>query len=361
MSVIATPNHQTRVLDPYQQVVYRYDSVDSRVFLSRETNKLLRTISDGKDIVLKGFEIKDITRDENGFTLTVTGGRAILDDTFIEVDEDTTITVDYATEGVQYDAGGSFLIFLSYRYLQTLTNNPFMIKAVYKDSSNNVKIADYIENRDRIIIAEIPTDPNVEVITRVGKQIQCNNIDSSKLFVGGINPDDLPNVVSMLGKVTSMGIIGSSADTSGDNVTDMSSVYRGDLEYATLLESSNYKRLYYDLLTSPSLTVKQGHADWSTTGFYYQITENNTVLQTADTINLGANYSKIYLYIDAENIPADSLTVEYSPDDGTTWIPITPFEDTYTPGVQNILLRFTFADASTTPTLYSFGVLYDAH
>jgi len=136
MAATVTPT-QVRVNDPYQQTVFQYNTVDSKLYLSRESNKLLNAI--GNDIVIKGMVTTSPTIvGSSTVRTTVPVGFAICDYTLIEVASEETVDIDVASL-TDTAVGGSHLgVFLNYQYLDTIEPNLAAIDIFHIDSTGAV-------------------------------------------------------------------------------------------------------------------------------------------------------------------------------------------------------------------------------
>lgn len=159
-----TPTDQKRFIDPYQQKVFKFDSVDSRYFLSRVNNSLTKAVGD--DIILTGLKVTNITVSGAYNTIinaTISPGYAIIDSTLVYIPQENIISFDTQN----YSDTGKVVISLNYKYIETLTDNPVKINSSY------ITLDGHIVNnnggwteRDRIIIdvIEFAKDGNNNII-----------------------------------------------------------------------------------------------------------------------------------------------------------------------------------------------------
>ena len=137
MAEYFTPT-QERFNDPYQQRIFDYGTVDSRVYLSRATNMILKAI--GNNVVLNGFTIGGLSGIGTSIiSLTVSTGYAIQDSTLVQSEQIATLTIDVSTL-VDTTTGGAHLgVFLDYEYLETVESNPAVIR-LYHISSDGMTL-----------------------------------------------------------------------------------------------------------------------------------------------------------------------------------------------------------------------------
>jgi|SaaInlV_200m_DNA_2_1039689.scaffolds.fasta_scaffold01003_3 hypothetical protein len=151
MSTSYTPT-QYRVNDPYQQRVLQFSAQDSRVYLSRVSNQLLKAF--GNDAVIKGFDVVSSSFTGNTFEVVIDSGILIQDSTLIEVTEQSTLSIDVS--GLD-DCGGYLLIYTDYQYVESISYNVFSLKIAHTDQSGSIVTTDsssisWIPARNRIYL-----------------------------------------------------------------------------------------------------------------------------------------------------------------------------------------------------------------
>ncbi len=125
MSRVVTPE-QLRFNDPYQQRIFQYDTQDSRVYLSRTSNYLLKSI--GNDVVIKGFDVEEIKYINDIIQVTLSPGLLIQDTTLIESLEPVTLELDISTLD---HCTGHLIIYTNYQYIKSVELNEFRIKLAF--------------------------------------------------------------------------------------------------------------------------------------------------------------------------------------------------------------------------------------
>ena len=188
------PNLQTRINDPYQQRLFDFGTSDSRLYLARVSNQLLRTFGD--DLVLKGFDIQSITASGSIATVTISGGLAILDHTLIQID-DPILSIDF--DVASYDETGKLVLHLNYEFLQTVEDNPVRLKLSYVDSTGSSISPDgWNWNKDRLVLAviEFTKNPsnNITNIQEIQDVIKSVTIQSHTFYKQGYDPTEPQNL-----------------------------------------------------------------------------------------------------------------------------------------------------------------------
>jgi hypothetical protein len=125
MSTTYTPT-QYRSNDPYQQRVLQFSAQDSRVYLSRVSNQLLKGF--GNDAVIRGFDLISSTFTGDIFEVVIDTGILIQDTTLIEVTEQSTLTIDVS--GLD-DCTGYLLLYTDYQYIESIGINKFSLKITH--------------------------------------------------------------------------------------------------------------------------------------------------------------------------------------------------------------------------------------
>jgi len=125
MSTTYTPI-QYRANDPYQQRILQFSAQDSRVYLSRISNQILKSL--GNDAVVTGFETISSSFTGDIFEVIIAPGVLIQDTTLIEVTENSTLTIDIS--GLD-DCSGYLLVYTDYQYIESIALNKFSLKLAH--------------------------------------------------------------------------------------------------------------------------------------------------------------------------------------------------------------------------------------
>ncbi len=184
MSTIQTPPNQLRINDPYQQRLFDFNTSDSRLYLARVSNQLLKTF--GNDIVLNGFGFSNLNFSANLISTTIAAGLAIEDQTLIEISDIVNLDIDVTS----YEDSGSLVVYLEYQWLQTVTENPVRMKLSYVSSDGTEINPDgWTHNRDRLVLAiyEFAKDPsnNVTSVNEITDTIKRVFIDGQWYYKFG--------------------------------------------------------------------------------------------------------------------------------------------------------------------------------
>ncbi len=200
MADIQTPVNQTRINDPYQQRLYDFDTTDSRLYLARASNQLLKAF--GNDIVLNGFANSNLSYTNDTVSLDISGGLIIVDDTLIEIDEDMSLDLNVAA----YTDSGKVIVYTDYQWLQTVNENPIRIKMSHVSLDGTVILpGGWAANRNRVVLGIFEYSKNAsnivthfQEITAATKKINVNGTEFFKCGYDGTSSMDtfLDNVDS---------------------------------------------------------------------------------------------------------------------------------------------------------------------
>lgn len=136
--------HQTRVNE------YNEDgSITTRNvrYIDEEFNRITKVI--GSNIILKGLDIDSYSRSSTSLTVTIGPGELITDDTYIKIDESTTLTYDNLHA---YDESGMILLISDFENENVVTKSKFRFRLIYIDSSGN-SIDSFDLKKNRIVFA----------------------------------------------------------------------------------------------------------------------------------------------------------------------------------------------------------------
>jgi hypothetical protein len=161
MPSIVTPSNQQLSIDPYSGKLFDFDNSSSRVYLSRTVNNLLRVF--GTDVILDQLFIENINYNAETETvsLVISPGKCIIDTTLIEFPSQTNVDLDVSG----YDQEGSLLLFLSFRYAESIYENLAKFKLLYLDPYNKHTYPEKLEtNTERILLAKFTFDKDTNTI-----------------------------------------------------------------------------------------------------------------------------------------------------------------------------------------------------
>lgn len=161
MPSITTPTTQKLSIDPYTSKLFDFDNASSRVYLARSINNLLRTF--GTDVVLENLYITSMSYDleSEEVRIVIAPGKCIIDTTLIEFLEPTELAINVAG----YDPAGSLLLFVSFRFTESVHENKAVFKLIYTNPTNKFTHPEQIEtNMDRICLAQFKFNPDNQTV-----------------------------------------------------------------------------------------------------------------------------------------------------------------------------------------------------
>jgi hypothetical protein len=150
MADIVIPS-QMRYIDPYQQRIYNFNSTDSRVYLSRHVDSVLKVI--GNDIIVGGLKPTLLTCDSsNNITVTISPGIAIQDLTVVEILEPITLTLNVDS----FADTGMLVVYIHWKWINTTEPNLCELRLAYKNADGS-QVSNYgwDVNYDRTLVCGI--------------------------------------------------------------------------------------------------------------------------------------------------------------------------------------------------------------
>ena len=150
MTTSFIPTNQVLYNTPYSQTLLHENTQDSKVYISRHVNHLLKAI--GNDLVLEGFTL--VTNPIiSGFNVTfnLTPGILIQDLTLIEVKDQIELSINVSP----FDPDdGYIIIYTDFQHLDSTAENNITFKAAYvkADGSELVGTHPWNSSRNRIIL-----------------------------------------------------------------------------------------------------------------------------------------------------------------------------------------------------------------
>jgi hypothetical protein len=163
------PSKQQIYIDPGSGRLFDFNTVNSRVYLSRTINDLLRVL--GTDCVLHGLNIVDATITNNDILVVkVAPGKAIIDTTLIDIQSETDLTLDLTS----YNNNGYVALVLSYKYVESFYQNSARLRLVYVNNKG-IPADCWNPDRDRVVICKLSFDI-------ISKSVIENNCCPTGLF-----------------------------------------------------------------------------------------------------------------------------------------------------------------------------------
>lgn len=201
MASTITPT-QTRANDPYEQTLFQYNTADSKLYLSRESNKLLNVV--GNDVVLKGMDMSSptIVVADTTVRTTIAVGWAISDYTLIQSSSIATVDIDCSSLDDTTVSGCHLAVFLNYQYLQTIEANLASVDIFHIQADGTVTnpLSRFSANACRILLGVIDFTKTGAIVTAASTHSQSSLlINGSTMYLKGINVDviNLANIFSI--------------------------------------------------------------------------------------------------------------------------------------------------------------------
>lgn len=134
---------------PYTQRFHSfYDHKKSKnnFYITPEFGKYTRIV--GQDTILEGFDILGHWRNNTSVFIKVSKGRAIINNTYVEIHTDNTIAFEQAN---MFDDAGYFVLSLSFINADSLRKNQARLHLTYFDQNNN-SFGKFNKEKDKIIL-----------------------------------------------------------------------------------------------------------------------------------------------------------------------------------------------------------------
>lgn len=148
LSSVVYPSGQEIHIDPYNGKLFDFNSHQSRVYLGRSINSLLKVFGD--NCIIDGLKLVNVTLEHNILTCTINPGKIIIDTTLIEFPSPIILETDVTTID---DSSGFFIITIAFNYLQDKYDNYAKFRLLFVDKHGNSK--EFFSELDRIILTKI--------------------------------------------------------------------------------------------------------------------------------------------------------------------------------------------------------------
>jgi hypothetical protein len=280
---------QEITISPFVNQIFDWNTPDSDIYQSRFINKLTKIY--GNDIVIGGLNISNVNiTSGNTFNITITPGLAtthfdkngrtvynaglvLQDNTLIEILDNVNLQFNCGA----YQDTGIVIIYLHYRWLNTVENNPCEIRIGYVNSTQtDVKPYGWNVASDRTILAYITFTKNASnIITNYNLYTSGTVVIAGHTYnLGQLNISPLSDLISRFNMIL---------DDLGSVITYMNNrylveVYNGNLALTkisdmTISQIDHVGQPYNYSLTTNSLSlgfVNQGSSVLldNTTGIY---------------------------------------------------------------------------------------------
>ena len=143
------PTNQEIYIDPYNSKIFDFNNYQSRVYLGRAINQLLKVFGD--NCIIDGVKISNVELNNNILQVDISPGKLIIDTTLIEFKENTILEYDISDIDL---SKGYFIVSVSFNYLHNIYDNYAKFKLVFINSSSNISNEIFVE-LDRIILTKI--------------------------------------------------------------------------------------------------------------------------------------------------------------------------------------------------------------
>ncbi len=183
---------QIRYNTPYDQQLFDFNTVDSKVYSSRETNKILNLI--GSDVVIKGMTMSDpVIIGASTVRVTIGTGVVIQDQTLLKFSDISTVDIDCAD--LDDTTSGCHLgVFLNYQYVNTIVVNQAKVE-IYHIQADGVitdPFGTYNADACRILLGAINFTKSGTNVTEVSKYDSPTlPVSGSAVYMRGENPANI--------------------------------------------------------------------------------------------------------------------------------------------------------------------------
>lgn len=189
---------QTRYNTPYDQTLFDFNTIDSKVYLARESNKILNIV--GKDIVIKDMHMTDpVIVGASTVQVTIEPGMAIQDETLLKFTNSSTVDIDCSELDDTTVSGCHLGVFLNYQYLQTLETNDAKVEIYHIAADGTVTnpLGTYNIYNCRILLGVINFTKSGANVTAVERYtFPTLLVSGSTMYIRGEDPShiNLPNL-----------------------------------------------------------------------------------------------------------------------------------------------------------------------
>lgn len=123
-------------------------------YIDNEFNKITRLM--GRDIILNGLDVASSSYTNYNISVTINSGRCIANDTYIEIESQSSLTYENA---YIFDPEGYFLLFSDYVNDSRSTKNTFRFKLIYVDR-NFMSFDNFKRDKNTILFAAFQISKN---------------------------------------------------------------------------------------------------------------------------------------------------------------------------------------------------------
>lgn len=188
---IKQPRNYESLVTPYSQRLLQFGVDDSKIYLSEAANSVFKAFTIGytpeetdidytnrKNAILDGGYVETALDGTSLIQITLKPTTMIADNVLMVFPEDTMVDIDVEN----LDDNGEILLFLNHRYIQTIYENPPVIKALYFDGSNFTP-DEFEYNRDLVLLNKFTFEKTDGVVTKITTFIEEPYSQTQKNFI----------------------------------------------------------------------------------------------------------------------------------------------------------------------------------
>ena len=190
------PSSQEISIDPYNGKLFDFNNYQSRVYLGRSINSLLKVFGD--NCIIDGMRLTVVTLESNLLTCVISPGKIIIDTTLIEFKSDIVLELDLSNIDM---TNGDLVISIAFNYLRDKFDNFAKFRLVYVDKFGNA--ANFFPEADNIILSKLTIDKERSFVDYTpsvytnGKSITINN-RTYKIFPADSITKNIINSISTM-------------------------------------------------------------------------------------------------------------------------------------------------------------------
>lgn len=194
---IKQPRNYESLVTPYSQRLLQFGVDDSKIYLSEAANAVFRSFTNGytpdetsipydqrKNAILDGGYVETALDGTSLIQITLKPTTMIADNVLLVFPEEAMVDVDVES----LDDEGEILLFLNYRYIQTIYENPPVIKALYYDGTDFTP-DEFDTNRDLVLLNKIKFEKTDGVVTKITTFIDDPYSQVQKNFINILGND----------------------------------------------------------------------------------------------------------------------------------------------------------------------------
>jgi len=195
------PNNQELFIDPYNGKIFDFNNYQSRVYLGRSINQLLKSFGD--NCIIDGLIVDPVEYDNDTKLLKVyiSSGKLIIDTTLIEFKD--SILLEYDCRNLDLYSG-YFVVSVSFNYLHNVYDNFAKIKLLFINNNNTTN--EFFIEQDKIILTKIninlddPDNLNGKLISYVksnyfnDQHVTINNFEYKVYPTNNINKSVMKSI-----------------------------------------------------------------------------------------------------------------------------------------------------------------------